>query len=61
MLEKLIESNANDFINNLQAFRERFEKELEKEKELLNEEYKHEIELKVENHKFYFFYHNIFQ
>ena len=43
MLEKLIESNANDFINNLQAFRERFEKELEKEKELLNEEYNHEI------------------
>ena len=43
MLEKLIESNTNNFLNNLEAFREGFEKELEKEKELLNEEYNHEI------------------
>ena len=61
MLEKLIESNKKDILKNLEDFREGFENELKKEKEVLNEKYKHEIELKVENHKFYFFYHNIFQ
>ncbi len=43
MLEKLIESNKNDLINNFEDFKVRFESQLEKEKELLNEEYKHEI------------------
>ena len=43
MLEKLIESNKNDLINNFKDFKVRFESQLEKEKELLNEEYKHEI------------------
>ncbi len=43
MLEKLIESNKNDLINNFEDFKVRFESQSEKEKELLNEEYKHEI------------------
>ena len=43
MLKNLIESNKNDCMKNLEDFREGFEKELEKEKELLNEEYNHEI------------------
>ena len=43
MLKNLIKSNKNDFMKNFDDFREGFEKELEKEKELLKEEYNHEI------------------
>ncbi len=59
MLKNLIELNKNDFMKNLEDFREGFQKELEKEKKLLNDEYKHEIKIYEKPKKKYYFQLNL--